>query len=243
MGTTFLAVLLGVCSAPPAPAPRPTPENPPAVPLITVVGNGETTASPDTAEVRLRVETQAYSAVSALRDNASAVASLRRRLGERGVARKDVQVVNSGVVPQLSQIADPPARPEVSSYLGRSQVRVTVRRLDRLGEVLDDAAAEGAELAKDINYSVADPAPYLAQARRKALADARRRAENYARDAGMELGQILNIEEQKPEKGGKPADETQEGEPEAEQIFRDSVAVTYALHPKTPGRKLETKKE
>jgi uncharacterized protein YggE len=243
MGTTFLAVLLGTCSAPPAPAqaPPPTPTRAPeeSAPTVTVVGNGEATAFPDTAEVRLRLETQAFSAASALRDNASAVAGLRRRLGERGVARKDMVVVNSGVVPQMTQLADPPARPEVSSYIGRSQVRVTVRRLDRLGDVLDDAAGEGAELARDINYSVADPAPHLAQARRRALLDARRRAETYARNAGMEVGEILHIEEQKPDKDGKPANEAEEGEPEAEQTFRASVAVTYALHPKTT--KLESK--
>jgi uncharacterized protein len=242
MGTTFLAVLLGLCSAPSLdPAPTPAPEEPAPIPSITAVGSGEVTAMPDTAEVRLCLETEAYSASSALRDNAAAVEGLRRKLRERGIARKDVQTVPSRVVPLFTNVGSPPAQPELACYLARTQVRIKVRRLDRLGKVLDDAAGEGAQMVREVAYAVADPAPLLAQARRRALADARRRAEAYAHEAGMELGEILHIEEQKPDRDEMPATDQDQPDPDAEQAFRASVAVTYALYPKPTGRKLESK--
>jgi uncharacterized protein YggE len=235
MGTTYLALLLSLCAETP-PEPTPAPREPASVQSITVVGSGAVSAEPDTAEVRLRLVTQAFSASSALRDNASAVESLRRRLGEHGIARKDVKTVTARVVPQMSTIAAPPAQTEVAGYTARSEVRVTVRRLDRLGDVIDDAASEGAEIARDVSYSVENTAPLLAQARKKALADARRRAEAYAREAGMALGEVLHIEEQTPE--GQA-----EGESDTEQEFKASVAVTYALHPKPTARELESKEK
>jgi uncharacterized protein len=235
MATTFLMVLCGLYPA--APLPPPTPEDSGTDPIITVVGSGAVSAMPDTAEVRLRLVTQGFSASSALRDNASAVESLRRRLGERGIPRKDVQTLTSGVVPQVTTIADPPAAPEVSGYFARSTVQVTVHRPGRLGDLLDDAAGEGAEV-RDVTYSVENSAPLLAQARRRALADARRRAESYAREAGMELGPMLYVEDQSPDNTQPASDD--EGSA-VEQTFRASVAVAYSLHPKPGGRKLEGK--
>jgi hypothetical protein len=46
-----------------------------------------------------------------------------------------------------------------------------------------------------ISFSIRDPAPMLDKARADAIADARARAETYARAAGVALGPILSISE------------------------------------------------
>jgi uncharacterized protein YggE len=69
-----------------------------------------------------------------------------------------------------------------------------------------------------------------------ALADARRKAEEYAKAAGMELGEVVQIKEQKPD-GGESRDSSQKSSATDEQDFRASVSVTYAAGPPSRGEK------
>jgi uncharacterized protein YggE len=185
---------------------------------LIALGTGTASARPDTAEVSLVVFTEAALASSALADNAALTERLLRRLTDLGVSRRDVQSYRSAVRPQYSEAIPGLTRPEVIGYQVGNDVRAKVRRLDRLGAVLDGLDSN---LVQGVRLTVDDPSGLYKEARTRALADARRRAEQYARDAGLELGEVLDVREQSPE-----ADRTQDGD---EQEFRASVAVTYAV--------------
>ena len=72
---------------------------------------------------------------------------------------------------------------------------IRVRDLDTLGAVLDQSVTVGANTINGISFSVADPAKLYDEARKKAFADARAKAELYAGVAGVELGDIAAITE------------------------------------------------
>jgi uncharacterized protein YggE len=205
---------------------------------ITATGTGEVKATPDTAEVDLEVTTQAVTAASALRDNRTAIDSLLRRLAQHGVSARQARLSSPRVTPEFDESFSDVGQPEVSGYRVSTQVRVKVRRLDRLGRVIDDAASVRARLVGDVNYSLSDGPSLMAEAQRKALADARRKAEAYARAAGMELGEVVQIKDEQPAGSESGYSDGKASAPD-EQSFRATVAVTYAAG--KPSRKIETK--
>jgi hypothetical protein len=81
-------------------------------------------------------------------------------------------------------------------YNVTNDLRVKVRKLDHLGAILDDVVGQGANNIHGINFSVADPKPLQDEARKKAMANARRKAELYAAEGGVKLGRVLLLEEQ-----------------------------------------------
>jgi uncharacterized protein len=72
---------------------------------------------------------------------------------------------------------------------------VKIRRIDNLGEILDRLVAAGATDVGNVALLVSDTSKALDQAREAAMADARRKAEVYARAAGVRLGPVEWITE------------------------------------------------
>ena len=83
----------------------------------------------------------------------------------------------------------------ISGYRVVNQVRLTVREVKRLGEMLDQAIALGANQVNGISFDVANAETLKDEARKQAMVNAKRRAELYATAAGAQLGQVLRISE------------------------------------------------
>ena len=83
----------------------------------------------------------------------------------------------------------------MSGFNATNIVRVRVRRVDDLGELLDTAMQAGANTIQNIQFELSDPADQLAQARRNAVTDARLKAEQLAELTGAKLGAMRTIVE------------------------------------------------
>jgi len=80
-------------------------------------------------------------------------------------------------------------------YTATNNVEVTIRNLDAAGKVLSAATSAGANQLYGIRFELEDPSPLQAEARKKAVADARDRAERLAQLAGLKLGPAVSITE------------------------------------------------
>jgi uncharacterized protein YggE len=78
-------------------------------------------------------------------------------------------------------------------YRAQSMVEITVRNLDSIGRVLAAASNAGVNQAWGLNFQLEDPKPLEKQAREKALADARAKAEQLAQAAGVKLGRVISV--------------------------------------------------
>jgi hypothetical protein len=244
VGALMAVMMAGiVLGAPPAamcqeesPMPGPPMRRPPE-PSITVVGSGTASARPDTAEVAAGVVTQSAVAAQALAQNNAGMDRVLKAVMALGIADKDIQTTNVSVVPQRRQGRPEAAQPpEIVGYEVSNQVRIKVRDLTVLGRLLDALVGEGANVLGGISFSVADPAPVLDQARAQAMADARRKANVYARTAGVKLGRVLFIRESTPgiprlEGFAAPRMMGASAVPVAsgEREFQASVTITYAI--------------
>lgn len=167
---------------------------------ITVDGTGEVTASPDTAFINSGVTTQGATAREALDANSAAMRELMAALEAAGIAERDVQTSGFSVQPNYvyTDARDENGYtlpPRINGYQVFNSVTLRVRDLDQLGAILDRAVSVGANTVNGISFSVADTTALYDEARAKAFADARRKAELYARTAGVELESLHSIRE------------------------------------------------
>jgi uncharacterized protein len=204
--------------------------------LVTVSATGSVVAVPDTAYITAGVLTEADTAREALSRNNSASARLIDGLKAAGIAAKDIQTSQLNVQPRYTQPKD--GRPAtVNGYAVSNQVRITVRDVKRLGEVLDQAVTLGANQVHGIAFEVSSAESLKDDARKAAMQNARRRAELYATAAGAQLGQVLRISEEVVDAGRRfdgggvkfrAATAAAPVEP-GSQTLEVEVHVTYAL--------------
>jgi hypothetical protein len=166
---------------------------------ITVVGTGKATGKPDIARVTVGIETQAPSLQEAVDDNKVRMNGLLDTLKKLGLSDKDIRTSNYSVyterVGQPSMAADQPVSADQMIYHVTNQVDVVVRDVNQLGNVLDQAVAAGANNIYGVNFSVEDATKLEADARTKAVADAKARAENLAQLNGVQLGEVISVSE------------------------------------------------
>jgi uncharacterized protein YggE len=80
-------------------------------------------------------------------------------------------------------------------YRASNTVLVTIRDLNRIGDVLGVATGAGADQIFGIEFKIEDPSKLEELAREKAVADAEARATQLARLAGLKLGRPISIVE------------------------------------------------
>src|SRR5690606_28472204 len=102
-----------------------------------------------------------------------------------GIAARDIQTSGFSVQPNYvyTDARDENGYtlpPKINGYQVFNTVTVRVRQLDTLGAILDRSVTVGANTVNGISFSVADPSALYDEARTKAFADARRKAELYA---------------------------------------------------------------
>lgn len=206
----------------------------PRTSTVTVAGTGTVSAAPDMAEITTGVVTQAPTAAQALAANSQAMERLLQALGALGVAARDIQTTNISVSPLRRQGRDGQP-PEITGYEVTNQ-RVKVRDLSRLGRVLDQQVGQGANLVYGIQFGRQEPAPLLDEARKRAMADARRKAELYAVAAALKVGRVVAVQEAgavSPRSEMAPRMAMSAAVPVApgEQEIQASVTVTFTLEP------------
>ena len=204
---------------------------------ITVTGEGSVFAVPDMAVITMGASAEADTAKSAMDQTSQVTAAILDRLIEAGVAERDVQTSDLSLSPLWSNRASSDTRPRIDGYQASNRVTVRVRDLTGLGAILDAVLSDGANQLGGLSFTVSDPEPLLNDARIKAVADARARAELFAEAAGVALGPLISLHEggvqmPRPELMGmaRMADESvpfAQGETE----LRASVTLVYQTLP------------
>ena len=159
---------------------------------IQVTGSGMATVAPDLAVVTLGVTVQAPTAGEAMSQNATRQQAVIAALQDRGVEARDIQTSGLSLSPMqdYSREGQPP---RITGYQAGNVVTVRVRDLQQMGATIDAIVAAGANEVQGISFQRNDPAETEAEARRRAVANARDRAEVIAAAAGQRLGRLIAI--------------------------------------------------
>jgi uncharacterized protein len=159
---------------------------------IVVPGHGAVRVEPNVADVRLGVLTVRPTAGEARAAAASAMEAVVGALRDGGVEPRDLRTN----LLSLDAVRDYSGGSQrITGYQLSNSVEATIRSIDRAGFLIDAALAAGATSLDGLTFRLDDPTDALAEARRLAVADARRRAETLAGEAGVALGQVAAIVE------------------------------------------------
>ena len=161
---------------------------------ITVSGEGTVSIAPDSAYLRAGVITEGKTAKDAGDANAKAMASVMAAIKEAGIADKDVQTSRYSIRPVYE--GGRPVRERITGFQAANSVLLTLRDLDKIGGLIDRVIAAGANDMGGVEFVVSDSSKALDPARAEAMADARRKAEAFAKAAGVKVGAPLTIHEQ-----------------------------------------------
>jgi len=163
---------------------------------IWVTGQGEVPAVPDIAILRLGIEAQEASVASAQAQATEAMDDVMTALVDNGVAKKDIQTQYFSIR-QVTRWDRDKEQEVVIGYRVTNVVSAKVKDMDKIGTVIDAVAKAGGDLTRinSIDFSVDDPSDYYEEAREEAIADAKARAEQLARLAGVKLGKATFISE------------------------------------------------
>jgi uncharacterized protein YggE len=166
--------------------------NPPAA--ISVTGEAKLSVPPDLAEVDGGVSSEAKTAREASEANNAAMAKVLQALQGAGINAKDLQTSRLSLQPQSAPNRTGPSA--VVGYRASNRVTIRVRDVTKVANVIDTLVGAGANEIGGINFMVSQASKLLDEAREQAVADARRKAEIYAKAAGVTLGAPLSISEE-----------------------------------------------
>lgn len=163
---------------------------------VWVNGEGEVTAVPDIAVLRVGVEAEEATVDEARQQAAAAMESIMKVLDDKGVDKKDIQTQQFMVYPVWRWDREREEQ-ELDGYRVTNMVNVKIRKIDTAGEVVDAVAGAAGDLVRidNISFNVDDPEPYLKEARDKAVKNAADKAEQLAAAAGVKLGKLIYMSE------------------------------------------------
>ena len=168
---------------------------------ISVTGTGAVTVVPDVEILIMGVEVMRETVAEAREKAAAANQAIRDSLEDNGVEERDVATQFFNIFPQYA--FEERRAPEIIGFTVTNQLRVKVREIDSVSDVLDGAIAAGGDAVRvqSISFTVDEPEQFFDEARAEAMADARERAEQLADLAGVSLGPPRTISESR---GGGP---------------------------------------
>jgi hypothetical protein len=158
---------------------------------VQVTGTGEVSGTPDTLTANFAVETNASTIAQALDSATAAATRMRDTLVHGGIAKSDLQTSDFSIG---SRVNDNQA---IIGYTVSEGLTAKFRNLPNAGKLMSAAIAAGGDAARlnGASFAIENDAALLAEARKKAFADARQKAELYAQEAGRPLGRVLEVTE------------------------------------------------
>ena len=176
------------------------------VSTIDVSGSGDVVAIPDTAEESFTVEQKDATITAAQATVSKKVADVMAFLKKSGIAEKDIKTTNYTANPEYSYpnpcysavcptIA---SAPKLLDYLVSETITIKMHDTTKVGTIVDGLGSLGVTGLSGPTFTVADTDQVMADARKKAIDDAKTKADKLADDLGVRLVRIVRYTDSTP---------------------------------------------
>lgn len=160
--------------------------------FFVVSGEGKTIVKPDIALVSIGVQTNG-STVGQVQDSLNSnINEVIKSLKTLGVDEKDIKTTGYSIHPSYDWTT---GKQRITGYNASTNLSIKVRNIDKVNEVIDTATAKGANVVGNISFDIDDRAKAEDEARKEAVTEAKRKAEEAAKTAGFRLGKIVSYSE------------------------------------------------
>jgi uncharacterized protein YggE len=162
--------------------------------IISASGSGEVMATPDISTVIFGVQTQNQDVKVAQQENAKITDGMISALAAAGIPREDIKTVGYTISP-VYENTNLPFGQRVQYYQVTSSVQVTIRDVNRTGEIIDIAVANGANQVNSIVFSLSKERESLlrSEALTLAVTNARNDADTVARATGVTITGVQSV--------------------------------------------------
>lgn len=163
----------------------------PNAPHVITSGQSSIEATPDIASLIIEVNVVAKDAPAAKQQSDQRVAQYIDFLQKNGVVKKDIDAANLLTRPEYEHTKD--GKAVLKGYRANRQVKVTLRQLDKLNDLLDGALKAGLNEIRSVELGIANPEASKDLARKAAMDDAVRQAGILAAGFNTRLGPVYSI--------------------------------------------------
>jgi hypothetical protein len=203
---------------------------------LDVNATGEVTRVPDVAIISAGVVSRSATATGALQDSADRMQRVLAALKRAGTADRDIQTSNVSLNPEYRYVENQP--PQLVGYTASNTLTVRFRDIRNSGKILDALVSQGANQINGPTLTVDKPEAALDEARAKAVALGRARAELYARSLGLRVVRVVSVNESggsypvpppMPVMAARAYDSAQTKIEPGEQKLQVNLAMTFEL--------------
>ncbi|HEY2832046.1 MAG TPA: SIMPL domain-containing protein [Sporichthyaceae bacterium] len=157
---------------------------------VSVSGLGRVTGTPDVLRLAMGVQRTGSDVNNALNLANGDIKRITDALHKHGVAEKDIQTSDLSINPHWD-------KNRINGYDVAESLTAQLRKLSDAGAAISDAAAAGGNATRidSVSFDIEDNQQLVDQARTAAFADAKAKAEQYAKLAGRSLGRVSQVSE------------------------------------------------
>lgn len=169
---------------------------------ISVSGYGESYSTPDIATFSYSVVSEKATVADAQADATQKANAILAYLKSAGIDEKDIQTSNYSVNPQYDYAAAactngycPPGKQTLRGYEVRQTDTVKVRDTSKAGDILTGIGDKGATEVSGLSFTFDNPNQGEDEARSKAIADAKSKADELAHELGVSIVRVVSFNE------------------------------------------------
>lgn len=161
---------------------------------MTVSGEGKIYAVPDIATVSFGVTSEGNDVPSTVNSNTVIMNKIIKGVEDLGVKKEDIQTTQYDLSPRYQYNPRTGERTDLGFSLSQ-QILVKIRDFAKIGDILNAGTQNGATLTGSLNFTIDDPQKVKQQAMDKAIAAARAKADDIAKNSGLKIVKVLNVQE------------------------------------------------
>jgi len=177
---------------------------------LTVSAQGKTTATPDLAEISFSVVSQGKDPNALNADNNQKMSAVITFVKSLNIASSDIATTNYNLEPNYPTVVNqiystnmpvtPPTPTTINAntiigYTLTQSVEVKVRDFTNIAKLLGGLPPLGINQIGGVTFTFDNPDSVLAVARADAMAKAKVKASEMAGEAGVSLGEVVNVQE------------------------------------------------
>ncbi len=178
-----------------------------AVNTMTISGTGFVQAVADIATETVTINEEGKTQKEAQDKATAKEKKVLDFLRNSDIADKDIKTTNNSVSPKYDYVTEscrgsvcPPGKQVITGYIANETIEVKIRKTEDVGKIVQGLSGVGAELYGP-NYTIDDEEALKSEARKNAIKDAKKKAKALEDDLGINLGRIVNFQENT---GGNP---------------------------------------
>lgn len=159
---------------------------------ISITGQGKVLVKPEIGQIDLAVVTEAKTVSVAQTENTSKMNKIIKAMKDLGIKEEDLKTVSYNINPRYQYKE---GKSEIIGYEASQTLRVKIRDLEKVGQILEKGASLGANQVGSLEFTFDEPEKLKDEAREKAISNAKKKAEDLVKVLGVKLGKVVSFTE------------------------------------------------